>query len=190
MSLALPSSPADTASPLCSFQAVPASTRDAIAAPGPADQQFRAGPDQSLDGECPAVRVRGGEVAQQEPFVDRPGGGGLEIVGQHDLLQLAGPDPGGRGGHRGGEPGHREVGVGVADPARRADRTASPPAVELGFAGSSPILVTNDCPTGPAHHDLRHDRHRDVVVVEARGRRRRSVHCPAARPGRRPGYRR
>ena len=111
---------------MCSGQAVPASTREAIRRPRPPDQQFRAGADQALDIERPAAGVGGGEPPQQQALVDRPVGRRHQVVGQHDLLQLAAPDPVGRRGDRSGEAGNGQFGVGVAD-VRPGDRPAPAP---------------------------------------------------------------
>ena len=61
-------------------------------------------------------------MREQEALVDLSCRCRLEVVGQDHLLQLAGPDPRGGRGDRGGETGNGQFGVRVAHPARGFDR--------------------------------------------------------------------
>ncbi len=54
-----------------------------------ADQHLRGGAEQAVDVEGPAHGVVLGEPAQRPADVDRLGGGGDQVAGEHDLLEVA-----------------------------------------------------------------------------------------------------
>ena len=59
-----------------------------------ADEHLRRRAEQAVDVERPAGRVVLGEPAQRPADVEGLVGGGDEVAGQHDLLEVAGADPG------------------------------------------------------------------------------------------------
>ncbi len=59
----------------------------------PPDQKFGGSADQVRAREREAVRVPGGQPAQQDARVDRAGRGREHVAGQHDLAQGPGGDP-------------------------------------------------------------------------------------------------
>ena len=58
-----------------------------------AHQHLGGGAEEAVDVEGPAHLVLVGEAVQRPPDVERLVGGGDEVAGQHDLLQVAGRDP-------------------------------------------------------------------------------------------------
>ncbi len=172
MSLPLAISSAAAASVGRSGQAVPASTREAMDRPRRRIKQLGAGAHQAVDRERPAVRVAGGQVAEQVPLVDGQQRGRLEVVGEHDLVQLARPDAPGRGPDRRAEPADRERGVRVADPARRANRRRGCRlAVEIVLGSADRRSHRGDEALAVERPDdhLRHDGDGHVGVVEPEG---------------------
>ena len=93
---------------------------------------------------------------------------------------------------RGGEAGHRQVGVGVADPAGRANRhRPRPRAVGARVRRRQPIRVTNAVPTDLPDHHLR-ARSPPTTSSSSNPRETNAIGpLPgSADRGRRPGYRR
>ena len=150
-----------------------------------ADQQLGRRAEQAVDVERPAHRVVVGQPAQRPADVDRLVGGGDQVAGQHDLLQVAGADP----GDGVGDDAHPllavERAVGEARPprARPAGRRASTVA-----AVSRPpreTVVSQVAVAATADHDLGHDEHGVAGLVGERERcRSRPGRCRARRPRR------
>jgi hypothetical protein len=127
------------------------------------DEQLRCRADQPVHRERPAVGVAVGQPAQHEPGVDDLVGTGDQVVGQHDLVERAGPDPGDRcldGLPEGGD-GDRAAGVPKAarciDPVQNGCRRRS------AADGGQPRGVVT-----PSDQHLWYDEHgaRRAVVVE------------------------
>lgn len=123
--------------------------------PAPAaDEQFRCRPEQSVDGEGPAVGIATRQTLQHEPRVDGRFGPGQQIAGQDHLVQLTGPDPLHCRGDRCAPLGlaERPVGVGHRIGAGRSYRRRQLPVrPERGHPG---LAVT------PAKDDARDDERR------------------------------
>jgi hypothetical protein len=145
------------------------------------DQQLGRGTDQAVDAERPAARVAAGQPLQQPARVDLGLGAGVQVAGQHDLLDVALADAldrvgdGRRPGPRGVRavavrhgPGRRRRGAGLEGARQRRDDGAD-------ADGGQPPLVRP-----VPEHEARDDE--DAAGLRRPGERERPErHRPGAR---------
>ena len=126
-----------------------------------AHQQLGGRAEQAVDVERPAHRVRRRQPPQRPPDVDRLVGGGHQVAGEDDLLQVAGVDP--RDGV--GDDRHPLLAVErpVGEAARRPGRPArAATSTSWGAGRSRPpaeTVVSQARVAAAADHDLGHHQH-------------------------------
>ena len=117
--------------------------------------------DQAVDGVDPGAGVARDQSLHEPARVDRRTGAGLQVAGQHDLVELAGPDPLHRKGNRRLPLSCREGAVGVPDTGRRPGRRYC---AEGGRQGQACTALAAGADRGdpppvaaPPDHDLGYD---------------------------------
>ena len=143
---------------------------------GAAHQQLRRRAHQPADRERPAVGVARGQPGQHGADVDVVLGDRQQVVGEHDLVQVAGRDPGHRRRDGCAEAGDRDVALGVAQAAGRRAPARAPPAA-AGRRSWSARSARRGAPARP--------RGRRAATARRRGRRTtrtRPARCRGPRP--------